>query len=178
MMKITEIGHIILDKYITKDDTLIDMTLGNGNDSLYFIEKVKHIYGFDIQELAINNSKKLLKEYTNITYILDNHGNIDKYNIKYDYAIYNLGYLPNSDKIIKTNYLDTIKSLDILIKNNIKGILLTIYVGHEEGLIESNKIINYLKNITNYDLLKISLENNFKNKPPYILFLKNKMTCK
>lgn len=177
MMKITEIGHLLLDTYITKEDTLIDMTLGNGNDSLYFINKVKHIVAFDIQELAIINSKKLLKDYQNITYILDNHANIDKYDIKYDYAIYNLGYLPKSNKKIKTNCFDTIKSLEILIKNNIKAILLTIYEGHEEGLIESNEIIKYLKDIKNYDLLKISLENEFKNKPPYVLFLKNKMTC-
>lgn len=174
MIKITNIGHLILNQYISKKDTLIDMTLGNGFDSLYYIDKVKHIYAFDIQKIAIDNSKKLLNNYNNITYILDNHSNLGNYDLKYDFAIYNLGYLPNYDKSIKTNYIDTINSLKILLKNKIKGILLTIYVGHEEGKVESEKIMEFIKDIPDYEILRLSLENKFKTNPPYILFLKRK----
>lgn len=174
MIKITQIGHLILNNYINKDTILLDMTLGNGYDSLYFINKVKHIYAFDIQQIAINNSKILLKDYTNITYILDNHSNIDKYNISYDYALYNLGYLPKYNKDITTNYIDTLKSISYLINNNIKGILITIYPGHKQGLLEEEYILKYIKSLNNYDILKSNLENNFKNKSPYIIFLKRK----
>ena len=63
---IIKISHALMQKYLNQDDILIDATLGNGFDSLYCSSIVKNIYGFDIQEKAINNSKELLKEKANI----------------------------------------------------------------------------------------------------------------
>ena len=68
---------------------------------------------------------------------------------KISLIIFNLGYLPNSDKKIKTNYKSTIKAIEDSLKllNNKGIILITVYPGHKEGLEESIKINEFLKDI-------------------------------
>jgi len=46
--------------YITKNDYVIDMTIGNGYDTLFLCNNAKFVFGFDIQKEAINNTNKLL----------------------------------------------------------------------------------------------------------------------
>lgn len=100
-------------RLITKpSDIWIDMTAGNGHDTLTLCQLVKQVYSIDIQPIAINNSKILCQNYQNIEYIIDDHQFIDKYvNIPINGTIYNLGYLPKYDHTIKTNSLTTVNSL-------------------------------------------------------------------
>ena len=158
---IVKLGHEILDKYLNEESICVDMTLGNGNDTLYLLSKAKFVYAFDIQEKGIISSKELLDK-NNISsnkynLILDDHQNILNHisNQLIDIAIFNLGYLPNSDKTIKTNYISTINALNNLLtimnKNSI--ILLTIYK-HEEGLLEYQKITELLNN---FDMKKYNI---------------------
>ena len=36
---IVKLGHEILDKYLNEESICVDMTLGNGNDTLYLLSK-------------------------------------------------------------------------------------------------------------------------------------------
>ena len=143
----------IIDQNVKPNDLVIDATIGNGYDSAFILSLIPngHLYGFDIQESAITNTKKILKgnNYTlfNISheYMLDTL----KLENKISLIIFNLGYLPNSDKKIKTNYKSTIKAIEDSLKllNNKGIILITVYPGHKEGLEESIKIKEFLKDI-------------------------------
>ena len=64
--KIVRIAHDLLESLVNKNDIIIDATLGNGYDSLFLSNLVTKIIGFDIQEMAINNSKETLKNITNV----------------------------------------------------------------------------------------------------------------
>ncbi|MDL2310928.1 class I SAM-dependent methyltransferase, partial [Peptostreptococcaceae bacterium OttesenSCG-928-C18] len=169
-----------INKFYNKDIVAVDMTVGNGND-LYNIAKVvnkeSELFGFDIADTAIENSKIKLNEFKdfNITLVLDNHISIRKHikdNI--DLAIYNLGFLPGGNKKITTNYLDVIKSLEVLLKQlNPEGlIIITFYPGHESGLEESVKVEEYLKTLNQkeYNILKYDFINQINN-PPYVVIL-------
>ena len=101
--------NLFLQDYKDKNLVAVDMTLGNGNDLRKLFRtlgKESVFYGFDIQELSIQNTKDKFSEneLSKINLILDSHEYIDKYvkeNI--DIAVYNLGYLPKGEKKIVTN---------------------------------------------------------------------------
>ena len=38
----------------------IDFTMGNGHDTLFLSDYCHHVYSYDIQSLALNNTKELL----------------------------------------------------------------------------------------------------------------------
>lgn len=126
----------------------VDATLGNGNDSLLLANKFKDVYSFDIQDLAIKRSKEKLKDYHNVHIIKDNHIYVNNYvHSKIDLAIFNLGFLPGSDKKICTNSYTTIKALENIYSNlNNKGIIIiTSYSRHLGGSREANELDNYLE---------------------------------
>ena len=148
-MKNSTYVHKYLKNIITKDDVCVDMTMGNGNDTLFLLERAKYVYSFDIQELALINTKEKVKVYTNVKLIKDNHTNIDKYiNQKVKLFIFNLGYLPNSDSQIITKKDDTLlafkKAYDLLKDDGY--IIMTFYLKHEGGLDEYYLLTEYFRN--------------------------------
>lgn len=155
----------------------VDMTAGNGFDSKFILDqlKPKRLIAFDIQKEAEKSTKKLLSKYENFEFILDSHGNIDKYiNEKIDLVVYNLGYLPKGDKTITTQWESTItsleKSMDLL---SAKGkIILTIYPGHPAGKKEAEELNKFLSSVDSkeFTVLELSYKNKANN-PPYVCVL-------
>lgn len=161
-----------------KNKVAIDATCGNGNDTLFLTSFFKNkVYGFDIQEVAIKRTEKLLKEkgVTNYKLINDSHDNIE-FHLKQNkglvsLVIFNLGYLPNENKKITTKPKSTIRAIDqsynLLSDKGI--ILITVYTGHDEGKIESKEI---LKHIEKYDYSII--KNSSKEYAPYLIKIKKR----
>ena len=148
---LNKVNQIIEDN-LKPNDIAVDMTIGNGNDTLFLSKLVSKgfVYGFDIQDIAIDNTKKLLDEnnITNYKLIKDSHENIYKYiNEKISLILFNLGYLPNGNKDITTKKESTINALSksINMLNN-KGIILIVIYSHKEGKEEEKEIKEYLKN--------------------------------
>lgn len=162
-------AHDLILENINKDSIVVDATCGNGHDTLFLAERVKLVYAFDIQEEAIHQTQNRLKDFNNVKYILDSHENILNYVTDYDGVIFNLGYLPGSDKLIKTNHKTTIKTLENLNQNKKGFILLVIYPGHLEGFIESVAITSWLdkKNIK-YRVIRNPYKT--EKESPYIIF--------
>ena len=142
-----------IDYYVKQNDLVVDATIGNGFDTLYLCNLTPKgkVFGFDIQDEAIANTKKLLENKNNYKLFKVSHENINTvlkdYNGKISLVLFNLGYLPNGNKKITTKVDSTIKaiqnSFELL---NHKGVILvTIYPGHQEGLKESIEIKKLLK---------------------------------
>lgn len=134
----------LLEKIVTKGETVIDGTAGNGYDTLFLAQLVGEngkVFSFDVQQEAINSTQSKLNEANiqNVSLILDGHQNVLNY-VKEEVsaAIFNLGYLPGSDQSITTSGETTWKAvtdiLSLLKKNGL--IVLVIYHGHEEGKVE------------------------------------------
>ncbi|NMB27148.1 MAG: methyltransferase domain-containing protein [Tissierellia bacterium] len=168
----------IMTYYVEEGHIVLDCTVGNGNDTLFLAKLVGEtgkVYGFDIQSMAINITKNKLLEKNleeRVTLINDGHENIDKYiEQKIDFAVYNLGYLPNGDRAIKTNASTTLesikKALNLLHSNGL--LLVTCYIGHEGGLEEKEEIENFLKllNQKEYNVLEFNFINQ-QNNPPIL----------
>ncbi len=169
-------SHQKISEILTPGFNAIDCTCGNGNDTLFLAKKSHHVYGFDIQEPAIRNTKTLLESHhiSNVSLYHESHENIDKYFFeKVKVIMFNLGYLPNEDHSITTTYASTLvaikKSLDIIMPGGLISIV--IYRGHAEGAIESNYIDSYLKTISrkNYNVLRYEFINKLNS--PYLYLI-------
>ncbi len=104
--------HDLIKERASLTKIAIDCTLGNGNDTLFLAPLFKEVIAFDIQDLALKRSKEKLKDFSNVKMIKANHMHLDEYiKEKVDVVIFNLGYLPGSDKKICTNGYSTTNAL-------------------------------------------------------------------
>ena len=66
----TEMAHRLLREKLQPGDQAIDATVGNGYDTLFLAEQVGpkgHVYGFDVQEIAIEKTRQRVAGRENIT---------------------------------------------------------------------------------------------------------------
>lgn len=145
---ISNIAHNIIKNNCLEHDIAIDATLGNGYDTDFLSSLFNKVFCFEIQKTAIDNYSKRKKE--NVIIISDSHEFIlDYVDFNADCIMFNLGYLPGGDKNITTKAVTTIKSikqaLTILKPGGI--ISISIYVGHDEGEKEKDKILEFANNL-------------------------------
>lgn len=160
---------------INKNDITVDATAGNGNDTLLLAKISKFVYSFDIQKQAINNTLNLLKDnnLSNYKLINDSHENILNYLIDFKCVVFNLGYLPKSDKKITTKKETTIKTLKKLTSHLKKEqfIIITCYPQHLEGQVEAPAVLNFASNLDNsFNVLHYHLINS-KGNPPFVVLI-------
>lgn len=169
----------ILNRLLKDKEILVDMTAGNGHDSLRLLKiapNYKKLYIYDIQKEAIENTKKLLDSYVykNCVFLNKSHSDLSDIKENVDFAIYNLGYLPGANKEIVTKTSSTMLSLSNLLPrlSNNAVVVITTYPGHSEGKLEDESIFNYLKVLDQreFNVLKLEFINQ-KNNPckTYIL---------
>ncbi len=187
MLKIPlRFSHDILKDTIVSGDTVIDATVGNGNDTVLLAQLVGpfgKVYGFDIQEEAIaNTSTKLLLtgQLEHVKLINDGHEKMTEYipnNTQVSAVTFNLGYLPKGDKNITTLPDTTLKaiklSLGLLRRQGIISIM--VYSGHESGKIEKEAIDEFVIHLPQdeYNVLVYKFVNQ-KNNPPYLYVIEKK----
>lgn len=169
---VIELAHSLLQEVITPQMTIVDATCGHGYDTLFLAKHVFHVHAFDIQETAILSSKNLTKGFDNITYHHASHELITDLIDDYDGVIFNLGYLPQSDKKITTNYETTIKTLNKLHKNQKGFVLIVAYPGHIEGLKEAVAIQSFLDKL-HIKYRVIRLDRITKKEAPFIFYFEN-----
>ncbi|MGJ9457445.1 class I SAM-dependent methyltransferase [Oceanobacillus sp. CF4.6] len=178
-------AHYLLEESIEKGEKVIDATCGNGNDTLFLSNIVGehgHVYAFDIQEQAIASTRKALISHqrTNVSLIHDSHSQIGDYIKKTEIggAIFNLGYLPKSDKSIITKAASTVTAIDSILTLLKKGglVVTVVYYGHKGGKDEKKSLLAYLLQLDQkeYNVLRYGFINQ-KNDPPFILAIEKKI---
>ena len=163
MLKTTELTHLLIRHIIKEGNRVVDATAGNGHDTLFLSELVGingKVFSYDIQTQAIDNTKELTKDKTNL-----------------DLVLFNLGFLPNGDKSITTLKDTTIKSISNLINsydlNPNMHIFIVVYPGHPEGKLESDELLNFTKNLDKHLLVTTYIPHN-QNNAPYLITINKK----
>ena len=174
--------HFIL-SHLKEGDIAVDFTMGNGHDTEFLSKTVGeygHVFAFDIQEAALASTSDNLKKANcpnNYTLILDSHHNVKKYvDVPIKAGMFNLGYLPGSDKKVTTMRTTTLPAIeaaiDLMDKDAI--ILVAVYPGHKEGEEEGKLICEYLSTLSRHKVCATKI--NILNSPtsPFFIIIENK----
>lgn len=178
--------HTILYQSVEEGDTVIDATVGNGNDTLLLAEIVGpegRVIGFDIQSEAISATQDRLNKAhldQRVQLVATGHEQVDSYSIddsSIAAVVYNLGYLPKGDKSIVTSPDTTIESLQKVLPLLKPGglVLIMVYYGHEGGAEEKEAVLSFAQSLPqkSYDVLQYAFINQ-KNSPPFLLAIEKK----
>ena len=154
MFQLLDFAKSLLCEDIPKNGVLVDFTMGNGHDTLYLSRLVPEgkVYAFDVQEQALANTKKLLDDngVTNAVLIKDSHEHILKYVAEeIDGGMFNLGYLPGSDKTVHTMRKSTELAVTGALERLKKGghLVISVYPGHDEGRLEGELLLDMLSKL-------------------------------
>jgi len=125
--------------------------MGNGHDTVFLASVCKNVFAFDVQEAAVQATQaRLQANGLAANLIKDGHQNVDKYvTAPVKAAIFNLGYLPGSDKRVITKPDTTVIALEKISKLLVVGgrIAITVYPGHDGGKAESDAVMNLTKTL-------------------------------
>lgn len=176
MKRPLEMAHDFLAQVITKDDVVLDATMGNGHDTLFLAKLAKQVYAFDIQEQALEKTSQRLQEagLTNGELLLQGHETVDQFVREVKAAIFNLGYLPSADKSIITQPQTTLEALDKLCHMLVKGgrIAIMIYYGHEGGDIERDAVMDFVSQLPQQEYTATIYRTlNQINNPPFLVMI-------
>lgn len=181
-LRITDVAHQLLAARIERGDMVVDATAGNGHDTLFLAEKVGDegtVHAYDIQEQALTNTEQRLDEHGlthRVVFHLQSHTEIARLEEPIQAAVFNLGYLPGSDKQIITQPDSTCEAVEAARSLLREGgiIVIVIYPGHEGGAEEAEAVEQYAKKLppSQYVVLKYAYIN--REGAPYIVAIEKK----
>ena len=147
-------------QHIEKGDTVVDFTMGNGNDTLFLSKAVGNsgkVYAFDIQEDALTSTREHLIANgapENYTLICASHHRVREFvNEPIKAGMFNLGYLPRSGRKAVTTMRETTMpaveaALELLAPDGV--LIVAIYPGHEEGALEGDMLREYFSTLSRF----------------------------
>ncbi len=166
-----------IEEQVKPGDICIDATMGNGNDTLLLSRlcgEAGHVLAFDIQETALENTKKRLLAANaplNYTLYLESHARLSAYAQpdSVSCAVFNFGYLPGGDHTKATQSATSIEAMKQALTLLKKGGLLSlcIYSGGDSGFAERDAVLSWLKGLDSGKYLVIKSDYyNRPNHPP------------
>ena len=175
--QITEWCLRFIRDHVKEGDICIDATAGNGNDTLALCQLVGEagkVIAFDIQETAIDNTKKRLLDNgveDRAEVYLESHTKMDKYAQENSVSciVFNFGYLPGGDHNLSTRKESSIEAIHTGLRLLRKGGLMSlcIYSVGDSGFEERDAILEELKTLDGKKYLVIKSEYyNRPNNPP------------
>jgi 16S rRNA C1402 N4-methylase RsmH len=184
-MRLTEKVHQLLTEHLKNGDLAIDATAGNGHDSLFLAQQIGadgKVIAIDIQTNAIEATQAKLTTAdlsARAQLLLGNHAEqleslTSTHTGQVDAIVFNLGYLPGSDKSIQTQKSSTERalkaSLSLLHPNGL--LCVTAYRGHPGGMEEAALVETWMQTQkANGHKVECHIPN-AKNTPPILWVLK------
>lgn len=158
MARLTQVAHVRLAQVIQPGDLAIDATAGNGHDTLCLAKLVGpqgRVLAIDRQPAALVSTRERLAQNdaeTQVTLIEGDHARLlqlapSGWTGRVAAVVFNLGYLPGSDKEVITTAESTLNALDASAQLLKSGGLLSvlIYRGHDGGHAEEAMIEDWLR---------------------------------
>lgn len=179
-------SHDLLAEIITEGDVVVDGTVGNGHDTLFLAELVGatgYVYGYDIQAQGLVNTQEKLTAANltaRVTLFNQGHETIEQtipVETPIKAGIFNLGYLPKSNKKIITTSPTTIQALQALLTRLVPcgRIIVVVYYGHDGGLAEKEGVLAFVESIPQEDFNVLSYQFiNQRNTPPILIAIEKK----
>ena len=147
--------HKWLDQHAQSDWISVDLTAGNGHDTLKLAQLTKKVIAVDIQPVAIEASKQRLQGFDNVELYELDHQNINEVVDDWIHlVIMNCGYLPNHNKNIRTHAESSLIALTKVERHIRKNgyVIITCYPNHRGGKKELETIKLWLGHHPNYEI--------------------------
>lgn len=158
-----DLAHAYWKTLLKPGDIAIDATCGNGHDTLFLANIVLaahpkgQVIAIDSQEEALERTRKRINDHIHadlqqhVHYYRQSHATFPK-NVSTQSVgliVYNLGYLPGSDKSITTMHKTTLASVENALPLIAPGCVLSItcYPGHAEGKIEEEALLAFTQGL-------------------------------
>lgn len=170
-------------------DVAVDATIGNGHDTLFLSRQVGPqgtVYGFDIQQTAIQNTQSHLRSHGvdgRIQLFLTSHEQFrqvipERHQSRIKAFMFNLGYLPGSDKTVTTHPASSLLALKLALQLLVPEgrISILAYTGHRGGRKETESIKAFSRSLPDCFSVDIEIPYPDKSKNPPQLILIEKVT--
>jgi hypothetical protein len=149
-------SQLLLTDRLRPGDAVVDATAGNGHDTLFLASLVGpqgRVWAFDVQEAAVLETRRRLTEAgfgETCAVIHAGHETMrqklpEAFHGRLRGIMFNLGYLPGSDKSIITRTETTLQAVASALDLLADGGLLTVavYPGHDGGADEQRQIAEW-----------------------------------
>lgn len=180
---VLEVARQLIRERVEEGETVIDATMGNGNDTYFLAQMVKEkgkVIAFDVQRQALEKTKERLEKEDAARQVelrLVSHEQIAELNDPVGAIMFNLGYLPGGDKGITTQADSTIRAIQAGLSLLRKGGIMTImvYWGHAAGEIEKHEVESFCQNLDQraYLVLKYQYVNQ-QNHAPFLIAIERR----
>jgi len=180
---VLEVARRLIKERVKPAETVIDATMGNGNDTLFLAQCVGEggkVIAYDIQPEAITKTRLRLEREGVLPLVetrLASHEEMKELDIQAAAVMFNLGYLPGGNKEITTQAESTIRAieagLDLLRPGGIMTIV--VYWGHPAGQVEKEAVERYCEALeqTHYLVLRYQYVNQ-QNQAPFLLAIEKR----
>lgn len=147
MVSLTEIAHQFVSQVVQSGECVIDATCGNGHDTLFLAKLVGErgkVFACDVQSQALAATRQRCAEHSHLEFFCESHTALlqrlsQEYHNSIGAIMFNLGYLPGSDKELTTTAATTREAIEhswsLLRERGLLSIL--AYVGHSGGIEEA-----------------------------------------
>ncbi|MFU8789995.1 MAG: class I SAM-dependent methyltransferase [Methylobacter sp.] len=156
LISLVNVAHDLIRARLRPGGNAIDATVGNGHDTLFLAGRVApsgHVYGFDIQQAAIDATREKFGQTplsASLTLFHASHADMEQkippqLHGKINAIMFNLGYLPGSDKSVITRTDSTLSALTAASRILSVGGIITLlaYPGHPGGDTETEQVTNW-----------------------------------
>lgn len=149
-----------LRRFLLPGDIAVDATMGNGHDTQFLCELVGergHVYAFDIQEQAVENTRRRLAEaglLDRATLYCVSHARMSEYvKAPVQAVMFNLGWLPGGDKTVTTRWDSTHSAIDQALRLlEQSGVcVVCVYPGHPAGDEERQRLTDWFATLKPQD---------------------------
>ncbi len=143
----------VLGRTLKPGDAAVDATMGNGHDTLFLcrlVGETGRVYGFDVQDKAVENTRKRLEEagvsQRAHLFHLGHEHMAEVIREPLSAAVFNLGWLPGGDHAVTTRWETTRQALGAALKLlKPSGVaVICAYPGHAEGDRERRELTELL----------------------------------
>lgn len=180
---VLEVARKLIRERVREGETVIDATMGNGNDTLFLAQLVQEtgkVIAFDIQPLAIEKTRERLEREgvaERVEMRLASHEEIKFVQEPVGAIMFNLGYLPGGNKEITTEAASTTRAIESGLAVLRPGGIMTvvIYWGHPAGEVEKTAVESFCQSISQQDCLVLKYQYvNQQNQAPFLLAMERR----
>ena len=184
MLRAVEFSHQLLRERLFPGDMAIDATAGNGHDTHFLAQLTGPegmVFAFDVQGEAITATRSLLERWgvpaSSWQLIQAGHETMpgaipQRWHGHAGAVLFNLGYLPGSDKTITTVAASTVAAMRGALEMMRPGgvLVAVLYAGHPGGAEEAQAVLDFAAGLPTRDYHAIEYRTlNSRNTPPSVL---------